>query len=249
MSSDRSNKRVISPQSNKRDYNLISGLEEREIKNKRIRSYVNHYFKSNLQSFFLEWDKRQMMLENHRSWAYPKTIRKISVILNFNVSKKKIMSKKKTIPNTKDILIDKSDDVPSTDQIDFSKIKNARILIDEVHSPLEQLKNYQSKKTKSNQRKQNYYILLMSIHNHNIEKDIPEDDIHEINKSFNKDKNKISFDERLYNLLFYLIESIINKDNKYKICVKQKNFLQSQIVEKILPKSHKYITTIYDFND
>lgn len=249
--------------SKKREYNLISGIEEKEEKHKRIRKYLFQHFKKHPEKFFYEWDKSHIIIRNNLKWAFPKPILKISVILTFNISKKKTSSEslsisKKSIKNKtvdkpsieeeKDIIYDideTSIDMSNNMVVYNNTVKNIRILLDVVHSPTDQLKNYITKKNKNNNKKETKYYLLMSIHNHDIEKDISESDISEVFKSFNREKNKITYDQRLFNMLFFIIDSISNNDQKFTVYVRKNAFFNDNVKKNLLPISFDYLSKFY----
>ena len=85
----------------------------------------------------------------------------------------------------------------------------------------------------------------MSIHNHDIEKDIAESDISEVFKSFNREKNKITYDQRLFNMLFFIIDSISNNDQKFTIYVRKNAFFNDNIKKNLLPISFDYLSKFY----
>src|SRR5690349_20456750 len=80
-------KKITMALSKKREYNVISGIEDREETNKRIRKYLYKQFKQQPEKLFLEWDKRKIIIENCQSWAFPEPTKKVAIFLNFTTPK------------------------------------------------------------------------------------------------------------------------------------------------------------------
>lgn len=235
----------------KREYNVISGIEDPEESNKRIRKYLYKQFKDNPQKFFLEWDKRSIIIENSHQWAFPKPINKIAVFLSYTTSKpktekqKKALSKRPITHDEKVIYEDNSEIDLDNDFLYCDGIKNVRILIDTVHSSKEQLKNYCYKKSKTNNKRDVRYYLLLTIHNPITSEDISDANISDVYKAFNREKIRTSFDQRLKNMLLFVVESISNDEMKYQICVRKNAFFNNNIKKNILPLSYEYLSKFY----
>jgi len=234
--------------SKKREYNVISGIEDREETNKRIRRYLYKQFKTHPEKLFLEWDKRKIIIENCHEWAFPEPIKKIAIFLNFTTPKVKTSDHVITAPKvTEKTIYDDIDDTNlDNDFIYCEGIKNVRILIDVVHSAQDHLKNYCSKKSKTNTKRDNRYYLLMTIHHHDLKSDLPDTPhISDIFKSFNREKIKTSYDQRLCNMLYFIVESISNYEKKYQICVRKDVFFNNHVKDHILPISYDYLSKFY----
>lgn len=234
--------------SKKREYNVISGIEDREETNKRIRKYLYKQFKQQPEKLFLEWDKRKIIIENCQSWAFPEPTKKVAIFLNFTTPKIKSAEHVVTKPKpSEETMYEDIDDADlDNDLIYCEGIKNVRILIDVVHSAQEHLKNYCSKKSKTNTKRDNRYYLLMTIHHYDLKTNLPDTPhISDIFKSFNREKIKTSFDQRLCNMLYYIVESIINNEKKYQICVRRDAFFNNHVKDTILPISYEYLSKFY----
>lgn len=197
----------------KRIYDIVTGIENPDDSNKRIRRFLFDYFKKKPESFFLVWDKHDMLISKAEQWIKPERISKIAIFLQ--------LISEKTKDNT----------------IDHHSFK---IIMEVNHSTLEVCNNYNQKKnTKLNRN--NKYILIMSFHNDDINKSISDHDISFIFKEFKQDKS-LSFDHRLLNVLIYLIDSIaIKKEKKFKIFIRDIFWHDKKIEESFLPLSHQYL--------
>lgn len=236
--------------SKKREYNIITGIEDPEESNKRIRTYVGKEFKHKPETFFLEWDKRRIIIENCEKWAFPEPVMKVGIFLNYTTSKPKndIKSKKRaSIPSCDNTIYEDMDEIDlNNDFLYCEGIKNVRILIDTIHSAHDQFKSYCLKKSKTNNKRDNRYYLLMSIHNHKSTQPLPDSHIADLLKAFNREKIRTSFDQRLRNLLEFVVNSIKNNEKKYQIAVRKDVFFNKNIKDTILPESYAYLAPAYE---
>ena len=251
----------------KRDFNLISGIEENDDRRKRIRSYLAEHFKEDPKSFFLEWPVKDMIIQDGCKWRYPEIVTKLALFLDVTYIKKKKPPVKKPADflatciqviekNTKqqdnnvfDFDVDDSA-VQTEDGVSlklnklFTKnsIKSVSLILEEIQSPYHFLTNMSYKKYKSNKRN-NKLFLLLSIHNHDISQSMSNESIDEIYKIFSKDKTKVSDDLRLFNVLLFVNRSNLKEENKYSLKIRS-IFLNRHVGEKVIPTSQKFISQI-----
>jgi hypothetical protein len=65
----------------KKEADHIYGIEPPEVSNRRVRRYVHRYFKHSPKSFFLEWNRKKMLIDDGKKWCMPTFIRKVSVFM------------------------------------------------------------------------------------------------------------------------------------------------------------------------
>jgi len=251
---------------NKREYRLISGIEENEKPQKRIRKFLKKKFDDNPKSFFLEWNIYDMIVKEGHEWAYPKEIKKLALFLNISyVKEKETLSKKQSdfvaVCNKvvesfeekkklykdiakQDVFETKDEKINSKLEEIFSR-KNEKICtlsLEVVHSPYQRLTGIMEKRYKSIRKESNTFLLL-SIHNNELDESLSSESIDLILKQFNLHKTKISDDLRLLNVLTTVCKSISEEEEIFSLKMR-KIFFHPQIRKHIIPESSNFVSMI-----
>ena len=119
---------------------------------------------------------------------------------------------------------------------------DCKLFIETVHSASTRLKALREKKYNVH-RNVTEYTLLMVITNSDVKKPLNDDAIQEIVHRFNREKNKITFDLRLFNILNYIIETTITSKGKsvYRLNICHDSFFNDN-VQQFFPMSYRYLS-------
>ncbi len=191
----------------KKETERVYGVEQPEDSNRRVRQYIHRYFKNNPRSFFLEWNRHKMLIDDGKQWSVPTFVRKVSVFMQ---------------------------------QTTIRGQTDSKLFIEVTHSALMRLKTLRAKKYSAH-RTTNKYALLMIITNVDPTVTLDDDGIREIFKTFNRDKKNGSFDQRLSNLAYYIVENSLSDDKQYKLHVCRDSFFNDD-VRRFLPFTHHYLS-------
>lgn len=246
--------------SRKRAHNLISGIEEKSKKEKRIKKYLFEKLENDPKKFFQEWNLNDMLIKDGHKWTYSEEIKKVCVFLTISYMKEKTAKsqKKQDVLTICKSIIERNEQekkkhkLSDSDEVGnlINKIfespiaKTFTLSTEVVHSPIKRLKGLNEKRYKSN-RKETISFFLLSIHNHDIERSLSNESIDSILKHFNQQKTKVSNDVRLYNLLEMITSSIANEEELFALKVR-KIFFNPNIKKHILPISTEFLSKIHN---
>lgn len=242
----------------KRDYNLISGIEESDKTEKRIKSYLYDKFKNDPKLFFLEWDMNDMLISDGHKWTISEEIKKVCVFLNISYIKDKHskLRKKHDILTTCKAILKKYEEAKDKSEIpieeklnemmdkifELNAVKTCTLSLEIIHSPIKRLRGMNEKRYKSN-RKETISFFLMSIHNADISKSLPSEALDMIFKHFNQQKSKYTDDIRLLNVLTMVSLSIAKGEGVFSLNTRN-IFFNNNIKKYILPESYNFLVSI-----
>lgn len=121
---------------------------------------------------------------------------------------------------------------------------DCRLFIETVHSATTRLKALREKKYNVH-RNITEYTLLLIITNSDPKKPLSDESIQEITHRFNRERNKITFDMRLFNMLNFVIERKLKLKDKcpYLLNICDESFF-NDTVKMFFPMSFRYISLL-----
>jgi hypothetical protein len=121
---------------------------------------------------------------------------------------------------------------------------DCKLFIETVHSAATRLKSLREKKYNVHRNVTEYSLLLVITHD-DVKKSLDDESIQEVIHRFNRERNKITFDLRLFNMLNFVIEKKLElKDRcKYRLNICEESFF-NDTVQTFFPMSFRYISLL-----